>query len=471
MHLEYSSLCLRLLRSAVTPLLGDDVVARVLSFGLRRKRGCRGGWQFRARARRTYEWSSYCRFNNIGSDDRGFNIPVIRTLTPPSSILGHALQLYRGVRDARSSALRSVLLLRDTPAVPCIKIGELNAHSVSNKSASICDWINDNGLHLAAVVETWHDGIDSPSLIACTPPGYRFVERARPRLDEQGTNHGGVCLFHVTTLHVRPVALPAYDTFEFLSVYVNGSGINTLTVVLYRPGSASITDNFFEDLSDLLERTSSYKSLLKMGDINIHLDKPSDAHTVKFQSVLSVFGLSQQVQSPTHQHGHLLDVLITRSDVNVRSLRVDPPMMSDHSTIVAELDLPLRQNFSVTRVARRCWRSFNLEDFVQDVDLSPLTQSPPSDITELFALYDTTLRSILDKHAPYRTVRVRDSVSAARWYNGHCRHVKAKTRHFEKIYRHTRTPASLSAWREHFAIQRKVFEQRFTSFWTNLYNQ
>ena len=151
-----------------------------------------------------------------------------------------------------------------------------------------------------------------------------------------------------------------------------------------------------------------------MGDINIHLDKPSDAHTVKFQHVLSEFGLSQQVQSPTHRHGHLLDVLITRSDVNVRSLRVDPPMMSDQATIVAELDLPLHQNFSATRCARRCWRSFNLEDFVEDVEQSPLVQSPPSDITELFALYDSTLRSILDKHAPYTTVRHRASVSALR---------------------------------------------------------
>ena len=109
---------------------------------------------------------------------------------------------------------------------------------------------------------------------------------------------------------------------------------------------------------------------------------------------------------------------------------------------------------------------FTIDDFILDVEQSPLAQLPHSDVAELFAMYDATLRSILDKHAPYKAVRLRALMSAARWYNSDCRVMKANTRCLKEIYRHTHTPASLSTWWQQFALQRKVFMQRFTSFWT-----
>jgi len=83
---------------------------------------------------------------------------------------------------------------------PSFKVGVFNAHSVANKSASVCHWIAHNDLHIAAVVETWHDGNESPSLVACTPPGYRYIERARSLLDDPhplNTNHCGeeICTY------------------------------------------------------------------------------------------------------------------------------------------------------------------------------------------------------------------------------------------------------------------------------------
>jgi len=149
-------------------------------------------------------------------------------------------------------------------------------------------------------------------------------------------------------------------------------------------------------------------------------------------------------------------------------VQVDPPMISDHSAIVAELDLPLRRSPGVVHrvCVCRCWRSFSFDDFVRDVEQSPLVQSPSSDVAELYALYDTTLRLAIDKHAPFKVTRMRASESSARWYNAECRMEKVKTRRLEKIYRRIRTAESLAAWRQQFAFQRAVFERRFASFWT-----
>src|SRR5664279_1507045 len=83
--------------------------------------------------------------------------------------------------DARQHTL---IKIRRAALTSPVNVGVFNAGSVHNKSASICDWIASCNLRLAAVVETWHDSHDCPDLIACTPPGYHFIERARPRPDD-----------------------------------------------------------------------------------------------------------------------------------------------------------------------------------------------------------------------------------------------------------------------------------------------
>jgi len=88
------------------------------------------------------------------------------------------------------------------------------------------------------------------------------------------------------------------------SVYIYGSGINSLVIVVY-PGSATVTDQFFESFTDLLERIVSYKYVIIAGDTNSHLDNLTDHHTNKFNRILTVFGLTQHVQSSTHRCDHL----------------------------------------------------------------------------------------------------------------------------------------------------------------------
>ena len=120
------------------------------------------------------------------SADTGERIPTIVGLRPtPRRPPVHA--------DDRRRVLQTV---RRTSSLP-LTVGVFNARSVGHKSASIASWIGYEQLSLEAVVETWHDGHNSPSLIACTPDGYSFVKKARPRVSaNMTTNHGGICLFY-----------------------------------------------------------------------------------------------------------------------------------------------------------------------------------------------------------------------------------------------------------------------------------
>ena len=60
------------------------------------------------------------------------------------------------------------------------KIGSWNACSISNKSSTIQEHIVSNKLDIFAIVETSHESLNSPSLIASMPAYYTCLEKARP---------------------------------------------------------------------------------------------------------------------------------------------------------------------------------------------------------------------------------------------------------------------------------------------------
>lgn len=152
------------------------------------------------------------------------------------------------------------------------------------------------------------------------------------------SNHGGVCLLY-RDLHARLVDTATFRSFEHVAVFLHGRGLQSLFIVVYRPGSMSVTTVFFDELADLLDHVTSYSLIVIMGDLNLHLDVPTDPTTVNFASMLSANNLVQLVQTPTHTAGHLLDVVVVRSATEVTRVNMPPPVLSDHSMIDVALDL------------------------------------------------------------------------------------------------------------------------------------
>ena len=79
-----------------------------------------------------------------------------------------------------------------------------------------------------------------------------------------------------------------------------------------------------------------------VGDFNIHVDDTTDTGASKLCELLSMYGLLQHVRSTTHLHGHTLDLLITRDDLMVNVLPIDPPLLFDHSFVVATVGCAIR---------------------------------------------------------------------------------------------------------------------------------
>ena len=187
---------------------------------------------------------------------------------------------YRSVLTVKSRTRPAALVSVDCSATfRSVNIGTLNARSLGNKSAAVSQLIVDNRLDLFAVVESWHDSSDSTSVVASTPPGYRVVECSRPRTGKAATgmktNHGGICVFVRSNINVKVINFPSYKSFELLSLFVRIGAASFVLVVVYRPDPESaVTDKFFVDWADVLERTASFAGCFITGDINLYVEAP-----------------------------------------------------------------------------------------------------------------------------------------------------------------------------------------------------
>ena len=113
------------------------------------------------------------------------------------------------------------------------------------------------------------------------------------------------CLFYESCYAIRRIQLPSYRSMDVMAVYVHGVSAKLLFVVICRPGSTAVCSPFFDDFADVVERIAVYAApTVIVGDVNIHLDDVSAAHTVPFNDILDGADLIQHVAGATHYCHH-----------------------------------------------------------------------------------------------------------------------------------------------------------------------
>jgi len=151
-------------------------------------------------------------------------------------------------------------------------------------------------------------------------------------------------------------------------------------------------------------------------------------------------------------------------------LPVDPPLPSDHSFVVADCDCSSPSTTSTSFRRVRNWRIFDVYAFADDLQSSDLITTLAIDVETGVDCYNSTLRALLDKHAPDELKRVTTRSSSARWYDRECRNVKRHTRKLERQYHRLHTAEAETAWRQQFDMQRQLYQSKCTEFWLSTVN-
>ena len=218
------------------------------------------------------------------------------------------------------------------------------------------------------------------------------------------------------------------------------------------------------------------KNIIVMGDINLHLDKPSDRDVAKFNSILQSFGLVQHVNEPTHVCGHILDVVITReTDRSVSDVIITDPGLSDNSGKTAKDHFAVVFNAKAAKpapirktVSYRKYKSIDLESFKADIMKSDLLGQITefSDADDLVDAYKTEMSDLIDKYAPLRTkcITLRPSCP---WYTEDLHNAKHLKRKLERKWQKTRLTVDHEIYREQCAIVNKLLKQARVDYYSD----
>lgn len=153
--------------------------------------------------------------------------------------------------------------------------------------------------------------------------------------------------------------------------------------------------------------------LVIVGDLNLDVSSAC-ASAREFLSFLSDLGLCQQVASPTHVSGHILDHVITRENSPATCVSVRD-RISDHSAVYFSYAKCNPPSLLQPSVKRRQFKSMDIDACTRamysDVT-SPMLWAfsfssfsfTPDDLTNFF---DYSVNRVLDVHAPLRSIRTR----------------------------------------------------------------
>ena len=192
-----------------------------------------------------------------------------------------------------------------------------------------------------------------------------------------------------------------------LTVHASQRAVMRLHAVYRPPPSSKNTLTyrlFVNEFSSLLELvTVNDNAQLLVGDFNIHVDDIRNKDAMNFVEMLESAGLQQHVTVATHQAGHILDLIISRKIDNlVNSVDKVSGLPSDHHALICPLNLG-RPPPEKKLITCRKLRNINLNILREDIkggSLCSLSTRCPSEAVEE---YNTTLRQLLDKHAPVQS--------------------------------------------------------------------
>ena len=280
-------------------------------------------------------------------------------------------------------------------------------------------------------------------------------------------------IHHRNTLKTKILPKLPFTTIELLRLQFINPHLLTYNVrVAYHPPSSSkisgTTSNFYAELEQLfIEASVSVIPTVIVGYFNVHFDDHITSEPIR--TLLESFNLTQHVHSPTHQTGHILDLVVCHTDDNfITSVAVHPDSLSDHHRIELTLSA-LKPAVKTVMIAKRNFRNIETDDIVCGRECST-SRGIGGDVQHL--------SHCLDKQTPWCNVRVRDTFTLRLlWeitrldYIVSARADAANSNRWPIIeynYSDGECPARLCPWTTALFTLRPAYWRHYSSPWTIL---
>ena len=342
-----------------------------------------------------------------------------------------------------------------------LKLALLNTRSLNNKSHILNEFITDNKLDILCLTETWQKPLDYMALNQTTPSGFSYINNPRP----EGRG-GGIAAIHHQDLQPRPLSISTPSSFEHLTFKLPGSQPLIISTI-YRPPKPN--PSFLSDLSDFITALSPISpSILLLGDFNLHIDSPDCKHAKDFMDLLHCFSFTQHINFPTHNRGHILD-LVFSTGLHIHNISSTDLTISDHLAITLSIDTPAPQSKQNRKITFRNLKSIcpaSLSTCITNTlsGLTPLVNPTPTDLVNT---YNSTLSSSLNQLAPLKTKTVTFTHSAP-WYTPELHKLKKQLRKLERLRNKTGLTVHALAYKDHMDIYRSAINTARTTHYSGI---
>ncbi|XP_074476551.1 uncharacterized protein LOC141758790 [Sebastes fasciatus] len=345
-----------------------------------------------------------------------------------------------------------------TPPSHSSNFALLNTRSLNNKAPILHELILDNSLDFLLLTETWQQPNDFFSLNQASPPNFGYL--CKPRPSRRG---GGLAVLFNKNLRTTELTFPTVTSFESLAFKTCSNTV----ILIYRPPKPN--SSFLSDLSELLIVASSLPlPLLLLGDFNIHMDSPTCKLASDFSTLLDNFNLTQHITFPTHNKGHILD-LVCSANVPVLNIQPSPFPLSDHKLIQFTIPSP-SPRLKLPRVI-----SFRNIKSIDPLHLSDLLSAalhldpPPTSPDDLTNHLNATLSASLNSLAPLRTKTVSFNTSSP-WFTPHLRKLKQTGRQLERLWRKSSLTVHLEAYKSHLITYKDAITAAKSDYFSTIIN-
>jgi len=175
------------------------------------------------------------------------------------------------------------------------------------------------------------------------------------------------------------------------------------------------------------------------------------------------------LQQPTGAGAHWM----TFDGALINEVRVDSPILSDHSLVICGLCVDPGQATATEHLVHG-WRQMDRDQLCRAIEDSALCQprctDDDDDVNELFATYDCTMHDIVDQLAPLHTVHCQTG-HIVPWFDADCRSARRECRRLERWYLRTRTTDDHHRWVDAARRRSRLYCAKKESFWLDRLSQ
>ena len=212
-----------------------------------------------------------------------------------------------------------------------------NIQSMKNKELLLLEHLNNIGINIAVVTETWLNEETDKAWVLTSE-----LNRNGFNLDTSyqiGRRGGGLAIISRSYLKTRKIIEGNQKTFQYAVLKVKTHGNMLTCIAIYRPPYSATNQEtvskFVDDFTVWLASISvSFSNMIVLGDFHIHINDENDNEAGIFVDTMIALGFNQHVSFPTHRAGNTLDLVYTETCNNIEVKSCTPgPILSDNTAV------------------------------------------------------------------------------------------------------------------------------------------